>query len=225
MGRRRRQLGKVADNIFDAAHAIINDRELDVYHATVEAQFTMDDVVAWLFPEDVIRKLKDAYPLAEVPYRSNFTMMGLPLPSGAKVSLSLDLDRVHMQCPKRDTVHNLLPDAPAIFSTLQAVCDVHAQFDKVRKVVDWFGEHNVTAGAAAYYWPTVKMLLPPKHAVHEATGERYREVTGIGDIIPLLRETTSIVAGACFCPKAPSVPRSQFSVTVGGVYAKTFQVL
>ena len=225
MSRRRRRFGATAENIFAGAHTTINSKELDVFYATVDAQFTMDDIVAWLFPEDVIKKLKDAYPLAKSIYHSHFQLASLPLPSGDKVSLNMDLDKVHMQCPIPEAArpHN---DNPAILGVFQTICDINNRFNKVRKVVDWFGAHNVTLGAAAYYWPTIQALCPKDHPVNERTGERYREVNGIGEITPLLRETSGIMAGAHLCPVATDKPRGVvLSVTVLGEYSKQFTVL
>jgi hypothetical protein len=215
-------------NPYSAANNKIRSKELDVYYATVDAQFTMDDVVAWLFPEDVIRKLKDAYPLAHSTYHSNFSPPTLPLPSGDKVELCMDLDKVHMQCPLPKYAKPVLDGTAGqnIVGVLQAACDVNNQFDKVRKVISWLGAHNVTPGAAAYYWPTLLSLMPPESDVHKAGGTRYREVIGIGEILPLLRETAGIVAGAHLCPVAGEKSRGyMLQVTCRGDYPQMFTVL
>ena len=226
MSRRRRRFGATAENIFAGAITTINSKELDVFYATVDAQFTMDDLVTWLFPEDVIKKLKDAYPLANTSYHSNFSLASLPLPSGDKVQLSIDLDKVHMQCPIPRAIKSPLIGGENILGVFQTICDIHNRFNKVRKVVDWFGIHNVTLGAAAYYWPTIQALCPKDHPVNERTGGRYREVSGIGEITDQLRETASIMAGAHLCPVATDKPRGvALSVTVLGDYAKQFTVL
>ena len=225
MSRRRRSSAEIA-NPFIRAMNSIRSKELDVFYATIEAQFTMDDVVAWLFPEDVIRKLKDAYPLAVSSYHTNFTLASFPLPSGAKVHLSLDLDCVKMQCPMsgKDTIQDHKA-APAIMGLLEATCMVHNQFNKVREVIDWFGEHHVTIGAAVYYWPTIKSLLPSEHPVHKASGERYCAVNGIAEIIPLLRETATIMAGAYLCPLVNKTRGNNLQVTCADKYAQPFKVL
>ena len=165
----------------------------------------MDDVARWLFPEDTIAKLKAAYPLADTLYHRNFSLSGWPLVTGDKVSMSIDFDAIHMQCPKAIAVA-VTPNAQ-IMDLLVSIYDLHKQFNKVRKVIDWFGEHKVTPGAAVYYWPTIRSLCGSGHAVHDVTGDRYRAVTGISEIIPLLRETAGIVAGAALCPKNPGISK------------------
>jgi hypothetical protein len=224
MSRRGMNRGTAPGNRFGSALDAIRDKELNVFHATIEPQFTMDDVVNWLFPEDTIRKLKDAYPLAAARYHSNCVLTSLPLPSGDKVALSLDLDSIRMQCPK------LVPGKPLdgaspLLAFFQSVCDVNKQFNKVRKVIEWFDEHSVTIGAAVYYWPTILSLLPPTHLVHEASGERYREVSGIAEIVPLLRETAGIVAGASLCPATPNSGKHSLTITCLGASQQQFQVL
>lgn len=230
MSRRRRQFGAVADNPFDSAHMLIHSKELDVYQATVDIKFTLGDVAMWMFPEEVIRKLKDAYPITAASYHIHFACDGFPLPSGDKVGIVLNLDDIKMQCPnKQDWLFSEAHMCPArgeIISTLQSLFDVHRSFNKVRKVIDWFGQHHVTPGAAAYYWPTILSLVPATHPVHEASGSRYREVTGISEIIPLLRETAGIVAGAHMCPtRERKSARANMTVTCESSYTQSFTVL
>ena len=223
MSRRRRSRAEVA-NPFIKAMDSIRSKELDVFYATIEAQFTLEDVAQWLFPEDVIRKLQDAYPLANSAYHSDFTL-SLPLsPSGDKVQLLIDLDKIHMLCPMPNVGRASDMSSP-IVPLLQAICDLHKQFNKVREVVDWFGEHHVTPSAAVYYWPTIKSLLPSEHPVHQASGERYCAVNGIAEIIPLLRETATIMAGAYLCPLVNKTRGSNLQVTCADQYAQPFKVL
>jgi hypothetical protein len=138
------------------------------------------------------------------------------------VHLSLDLDSIKMQRPK---AHKTLDGTSPLLAFFQSVCDVNNQFNKVRKVIQWFDEHSVTIGAAVYYWPTILSLLPPNHLVHEAGGERYREVSGMAEIVPLLRETAGIVAGASLCPATPNSGKHSLTITCMGASLQQFQVL
>ena len=54
-----------------------------------------------------------------------------------------------------------------IRSYVESIHKINKQFNKVRDVVKWFGEHNVTPAAAVYYWPTILCLLPADHDVHK----------------------------------------------------------
>lgn len=225
MRRRRRYGGEPLAplNPFLQAHESIHAKEQDVYRATINAQFDMDDVARWLFPEDTIAKLKAAYPLAESSYHKNFVLSGWPLSSGDKVLMSLDFDSIKMQCPLGAV--SVTPNAQ-IMDLLVSIYELHKQFNKVRKVIDWFGEHKVTPGAAVYYWPTIRSLCGSGHAVHDVTGDRYRVVTGISEIIPLLRETAGIIAGAALCPRVPSHGSgAAFNLTCVDNYARSFMVL
>jgi hypothetical protein len=231
MRRRRSRYGATSDNLFAGAHTTINEKELNVVHSTVEACFTMNDLVTWLFPEDVIRKLKDAYPLTGTVYRAAFTLDHFPLLGGTGMQLRLDLDTVKMQRPTNDPVitfsHGSSGTAHAIImGTLQALNEVHERFNKVRKIIDWFGKRSVSPATAAYYWPTFQSLLPAAHPFHQQTGEHYRPVTGIGEITDLLRETAGIVASAHMCPAAPArTERAKFTVTCISPWPRAFVLL
>jgi hypothetical protein len=227
--RRRSKYGATRENLFAGAHTTINSKELNVMYSTVEAKFTVDDLVTWLFPEDVIHKLKVAYPLTSKIW-SDFRL-DFPLPnSNDTIELKVDLDTVGMQLPSNDPVitfsHGSTGTAhDAIMNVLQEVSTIHARFNKVRKVIDWFGEHNVTPATAAYYWPTFRSLLPAAHPFHQKTGEHYRPVTGIGEITDLLRETAGIVAGAHLCPITEKPGRAKFTVTCHSSWSRAFVLL
>lgn len=220
---RRRRPSDPPLNPYCSAEQVLRAKELDVYHATVSPQFTLDDVAHWLFPEEIICKLKAAFPVSAA-YSGDYSL-DVQVPSGEKVELFLDFDDIAMQCPKQNiplfTSESLA--APSILGVLQEIVDINKQFDKVRKVIEWFGEHKVTPGAARYYWPTILSLLPASHAVHETSGDRYREVTGIGEIIPLLRETAGIVASAHLCPHKETLAISRYRMKAE--FTQVFAVL
>ncbi len=217
--RRKRKILAEKANPFIKALAAIDERELQVVHAMTQPNFTLNDVIKWMFPEDTLRILKEAHGVVQEYYNKIVNI------SIAKTTFSIDVEATGIAVPVSEAISTQEHCHVEIMGYSEDVHNIHQQFNKVRDVVKWFGEHNVTTAAAVYYWPTILCLLPADHDVHNTNGVRYREVTGIGEIIPLLRETAGIIAGAALCPKPETTPSGKFSVTFHGSWPKTFAVL
>lgn len=164
---------------------------------------TVTKVMEWLFPDEVLQKLRDAAPYAP---RSSFEIFDtgyLKLePHDPCVHLSVNLRDEDILCP-RDKSEILQPERDSdIVAYIREVYAVRLQWGKVRDVVTWMNdpEHTMTCSAARAFWPTILSLVAPNHPVHQVDGQRYKDPQGIGAIIPLMRETSEIVATALLMP-------------------------
>lgn len=205
MSRRRTfREGKYAN-----AEARLTMLEKNVVHATVRPDFTDEDLVTCLWPAEIVRLLRAAFPVIDPPDRSAYServdVTENMAPLLAPRSMHVVLPDAQMCCPaggliKVDTAH---PAFPKIAAALRDMAAVVAQFDKARQVVDWFEKNNATAGCVRYYFPAMLSLLPPDHAVHDSDGVRFKETTAnIAPLLPTIREASDIVAGALLAPTA-----------------------
>ena len=66
--RRRRKTQAEKANPFIKALDAIDERELRVVRAMTQLNFTLDDVIKWMFPEDTLRILKEAHGVVQEYY-------------------------------------------------------------------------------------------------------------------------------------------------------------
>lgn len=191
MGRRRNHHG----NSWDTAHFNVRELERKVIEATVPIRFTVDDVLRWLFPEDVIDTMKRAYAMANTGRyvnNMNITEAGL-------WTLHIDLHEAGMlvpayPLPDLTTRENYKP----IGETFDAMRAVEREFDRIRLLIDKVKTWTPTA--TKYYFPAVCAVLPPNSPVHNAEGTP-REPDGLAQLLPHLRDAAGTLASALLCPE------------------------
>lgn len=170
---------------------------------------TVTKVMEWLFPDEILQKLRDAAPYAQ---RSSYEVFDTgylePEPHATRVHLTVNLGPEDILCP-RDKSEILQPERDSgIVAYIREVYTVRLQWNKVREVVAWMNDpsHKMTLGAARALWPSILSLVEHDHPVHQVDGQRYKDPQGIGAIIPLMRETSEIVATALLMPH-PELPK------------------
>lgn len=170
---------------------------------------TVTKVMEWLFPDEILQKLRDAAPYAQRSSFEVFDTRYLELePPAPRVHLTVNLGREDILCP-RDKSEILQPERDSgIVAYIEEVYAVRLQWNKVREVVAWMNapSHKMTCSAARAFWPTILSLVAPDHPVHQVDGQRCKDPQGIGAIIPLMRETSEIVATALLMPD-PELPK------------------
>lgn len=196
MGRRNRRPTPVIP--FEDAKEAVTNLESAVMGAMVSVDFTLQDVADAFVPQDSIEKLKAAFPHSGESHPSVQRWLNETF-EGIYCHVRLDFEPLHMCTPLKDLIGLQPGYIQRIRPTISAMAAVHVSFNKVRAVVDWLNE-NATPGAARYYWPTICALLPADHVVQQLDGQLYREPVGVSKIIPLMRETSAIVAGALLLP-------------------------
>jgi hypothetical protein len=130
-----------------------------------------------------------------------------------RCAFTLDVGSMRMCRPAHGSTE--LQDTPARNAIIQALSEaraIHARFNEVRRVVAWLNKH-ATPGAARYYFPTIRALLPNEtHSVHEAAGQRFKEPSeNVGPIIPAMRSASTTIAGALLCHEG-DIPGPSFCV-------------
>jgi hypothetical protein len=194
----RRRTHTINTQTWEPALSAINKMERAMVNVMVKLQgVTPADVVDWLVPPEALFALQAATPHAELN-SSSFSsdqMRSIQFPF-AKVTFYLDF--VHMGCipPKKNliTVQPNAPKAPELRAAMVTIHGIVTQHDKLRSILRWFTQHEVTVGAARHYFPTLQSLLPTDHKFFEVKGGRFKDVHIPYDTAEFLREAPEIIA-------------------------------
>ncbi len=189
-----------------SAFPAITAMETQVCYRTVTAAgYTVQDVMEWLWPPDVIEKLQAAYPHALAGWRSSYE--GSVHSSALSADIHFNTESVGMLVPKtKSIISRETTAAPKIIASINAIKVVEEKFGKVHKVVRWFNQ-NASLGAIKYYFPSVCALLPKGHPIHTLDSYRLQEpLRPIAEIAEDTREAMTIIAmgllaGATEIPK------------------------
>jgi hypothetical protein len=209
MRRGRKEPPKPFAQAFDA----IDRLERNVVAAKVKPDFTVQDVLRMLYPDDVVDKLQAAYPLTRYQDQGSYMVESIPWEGAPR--LTIYGKAAKMLIPERNlSVFNQVRGEP-LLQALTAVLREHRQFDRVRYVVRWLNEH-ATAGAARHYCPWLTAILPSSHPIHQSSGSQYKEPTqGTGEVMDAMRDSAGIIAMALLCPE-DTTPRHGLSVAFSG---------
>jgi hypothetical protein len=185
---------------------------------TVVPLFTLDDVLRWLWPADVLKKLKDAYPLVAGSSRDSKQVTVL-LPCGTEhVHLGLLMPEAKCLAPDEGLNFDVVPEAPCISNVLLEMSRIHKEFNQVRKCIDWLGQKggdsekkplpNASCGAAKYYFPAITSLLPPTHEMHAVGGNAHFKPPHYNPapMIPEFKAAGVTLAMAQLCPRKEQPP-------------------
>lgn len=199
------------------ALAKIDVMEAAVAYRTVTTDFTLTDVVRWLWPASVVDTLTAAYDVArghqmlvdEGPISGH--CLGVPM----SCSFRIMLDQVRMLSPAPGLSNPQLAQHTPMAAALLALDDIYRAYNKVRRVVTWMNEH-ATPGAARFYFPALGALLPAHHAFYRADGLRYKEPSGdMTEVANVIREAASIVAaGVLADPEHVENPHTGWGVVI-----------
>lgn len=181
--------------------------EASVYNATYGWDTCLQDFLTWLFPERVVQTLTDAFPhtylrsFQQVSCHENVLLS--PYGKYGTFVVNGEQARICTPAPGSAYVNRDHPQHAGITRVLSEIAHMHAQFNKVRDVMDWMEQH-ATPGAARYYCPSMCMLLPTEHPIQQADGIRYKEPTeNIAPMIPLIREVAAILTSAKLAEQVP----------------------
>lgn len=169
-----------------------------VHKSLLPLEFGMEEVVRWLWPEEIVRRLKDAYPYAAVTYHSVAQLDDVFVPgrdgTGGLFNLKVDTTQAGMCTPALQNMHEVpYGGFDMIEDTIRKLETIVREFNTVRMVVNWMNDY-ATPGAARYYFPVLGTLLPPDHPFHSCGAARFKEPTAnIAPMIPLIRESLTIV--------------------------------
>lgn len=187
--------------------------------ATVDRSFAAFDVVEWMFPPNVLARMRDAFGMTlytgskgeyEISSSSYQWYVQIACNMVVMVPPRSDLVRLNQEHPKND----------AISEFLTTVENIYGQFQKLRDVLHWLDIH-ATAGAIKYYLPVVAALIPESDsAFHRANGICYNEPQGVSVHLPAIRAAASLIANALLVPEQPEY---EGLVTIAGMIKYEYQ--
>lgn len=177
--------------------------------ATVPLEFSKEQLIDWLFLPDAVAKLRAVKGIVNPStWRSSYTVQN-------GVNLSLDFQPSSIVTPI-NSAWQPQPGAHPFLHSVDKLKEVYHNFMKVMHVMNWM-DANATPGAIRHYWPTMLSLAPHCVELNEASTFRYVEPAGISPMLPLLRETATLVASALLLPKYDTVQDGDgMIVTIGG---------
>ena len=198
--KRRRQWNSLQANStvlgshFHSAQKKIEELTIRVVDATTDFEALPREVIGWLFKADDIAKCQAAYGLTS----GNDRFQSYELAD--KVELTVDYDAVGKMLSLADTALSVdREEAAPLFKAIQLMQETHRKFSGVLQVMRWLDEH-ATPGAVRHYWPTMRTLAPDATCFGNGPPVRFTEPQDIAPMLPLIRETQGIVAGALMLP-------------------------
>lgn len=214
MARRSMREPKPRAKPFADASIALDKMEAAVVYRTVTTDFTAIDAVRCMWPDSVTDLLRAAYPVTK--YRGSYHEERLLLPTcGVMASIRFDLSNISMLGPLPGLCEFDTTRGAPIEDAIAQVHTVHANFNMVRKVIDWMNE-QCTPGAARFYLPALGALLPLGHPFHNSDGLRYSEPRStMSQIAPYIRAAgTIIAAGVLADPVHVEIPHTTMGVIV-----------
>jgi hypothetical protein len=178
------------------------------------ANYTAQSLIEAIYDAELLRKLRDGYEVGEHPYgHKSLSQMEL---EGTRFLLNVDFDELNMLPPNTNYVTPKGTVPRHIMDHWLAMFAIHQKWVEVRAVCAWLNLHSATLGAARYYWPSILMLMPQNEALAACGGARYKDVPGISEIIPLMRETATTIATMKLLPEERKDAAVKSIVTMGG---------
>lgn len=194
------------------------DLEYRFFKNFVAPQFTMDQLIDFVVPKETRDILATAgkYAAAQENTIVTFTVKGLEYkdPYDTKTGdeedgrsydlrLFLDFRNAGLLAPSEAALY--LDENAAVVPGLRTLVadswDVFCRFNRVRKVVRWLQDEQVTYAAAKGLWPQIVALCPNNKELAAADGERYKTPDNHGQMVETLRETQSTITSAIMAPK------------------------
>lgn len=198
---------------FDATMRI-EKLEAAVVYRTVTRDFTVPEVLRWLYPEPIIEALRGAYNYAH--YKGSFIDEEncLIVATDTRFSLRISNEHARMLTPEHGCVVFQPHHEQPVRGLVEEIAAIHASFNIVRKVVDWLNDGHATVGAARFYCPWLGTLLPAEHAFHGVEGLKYKDLDTT-DISAHMRAAAAIVAGGLLAdPDHIQNNAAMFGVTI-----------
>jgi hypothetical protein len=197
MARRRSRLAESRE-LFTPGINTAHQLELRAMQEFAPANYTAQSLIEAIYDADLLRKLRDGYEVGEHPYGRRAILMEL---EGTRFQLNVDFEELQMLPPNADytTPKGVVPHH--VMDHWLAMFAIHQKWSDVRHVCTWLNLHSATLGAARYYWPSILMLMPQNEDLAACSGTRYKDVPGISEIIPLMRETATTIATMKLLPE------------------------
>jgi hypothetical protein len=186
--------------------------------ATLTPPMKRDVLIHAMFDQHVIDVMTEAKPLANyIADRESYAVA-----RAVKLNIDFEYGVFRMIPPKAE----LFVDGKMGFEPMAALIeqarDVYMSFQKITALLRWFNK-NATASAVRYYWPPILQLAGDRGPFRELQDmpSRYNEPLGIGQWLPVLRDTTTTMGMAMLIPEdIKPKSRTEMWLTFEGVIVK-----
>jgi hypothetical protein len=155
-----------------------------------------EQVITWMFNEDVLDTLRNGYPLINESARSFSRNVEYRISPYTTLMLRINAWEGAKCLAPDPNWYRAHPDQAPLLTYIAAVDETRDRFAVVKHVLEWF-QWNATAGALRHYFPAVLSLLPVEyHSEVSNAGGAFREPNNLGPMLPLIREAAVTVANA-----------------------------
>lgn len=163
----------------------------------VPQRFNVEQILPWFFPDDTLAKLRAVKGMVETDSTKQYQVLPdidliLTYRSSSHVC---SVPAIEQKCwqphPQR---------SQPMLEAIRQIAEVHFKYGRVKHMLRWFNKH-ATPGAVRNYWPAAMSLCPDSEiAKMMEAPSRYSVPVGIGDVLPLIRETAGTVATMALVP-------------------------
>ena len=218
MARRRKDNHK--PDMYGFAEAAVTLLVQRVANATRRLDLTLEQVCRSILPPATYDTLYKAHVLARQPTYYSSSPMALDF-NNEEIYVSVDWLEAGLLVPAEI---ELQWDAVELKDYLTWARGFVLEWNKVREVISWLNKERVPFVDAINYWPCIQILQPSLTAYTLP----YREpsISGLGEMLPLLRETQTMVAASQFAPEADDAPSGKsFKLSIHRTYSLTLNIL
>lgn len=163
----------------------------------VPQRFNVEQILPWFFPDDTLDKLRAVKGMVETDSTKQYQVLpdiNLILTYRSSSHLS-SVPAIEPRCwqphPQR---------SQPMLEAIRQIEEVHFKYGRVKHMLRWFNKH-ATPGAVRNYWPSAMALCPESEiAKMTEAPARYTVPAGIGEVLPLIRDTAGTVATMALVP-------------------------
>jgi hypothetical protein len=163
----------------------------------IEKEFTAMHCLNMFFPDDLQDRL-----MAVRHCMTPASHVGIYQIGGVGTHVHVNWIKTGIPTPSPDVMRPHHDRMDLFFSAIDTISAARIKYGKVVHLLRWFNQ-NATPAAVRNFWPSALALVPgSKFAVDNAEApSRYSSPQGIGQLLPLLRETSGTVAGMQLIPR------------------------
>jgi hypothetical protein len=172
----------------------LNKTMLRECHMNLE-HFKAADALDWVFSADVLQRAAAVKGIVTPGYKHE----NYHLPN-TNITLTLDFENLPVPPIMSTAATPDLSKCATFVAAIKTAQEIQHKYARVKHLLRWL-DANATPGAIRTYWPAV-VALCPRSAIAKLPSAPARCTTphGIGEMLPLIRETAGTVAAMQMIP-------------------------
>ena len=164
----------------------------------VPQRFHREAVLPWLFSEDTLAKLRAVKGMVNTDANKVY-----PIDDGV-CDIVMEYKTYKNDNASVPAIEPCMLQisswAEPLLTTIASMQAIHEKYGRVKHLLRWFNM-NATEGAVRNYWPAAMSLCPNSSVAQMTVAPvRYNTPAGIGEMLPLIRETAGTVAAMQLVP-------------------------